>query len=189
MPPSVLYLYIPYTPLTLLLYSLMLVEMKSRTLLFAQKKKGRGWGVWLVVWLMCKAWFLDRYILPRSFRIQLVQQEGKAGNRRAGINFPPSPHCLLNRGSPLRCLWPLEERGRGFNRGFFVTLDSQRAQAQQGPIYWLQPLHARQRAVVPTLLVLWVVSCSTEVFILKQSLERYCVWQNVSNCSDIQDPE
>lgn len=39
--------------------------------------------------------------------------EGKAGSSLAGIYFPSSPHCWLNRGSPLKCLWPLEERGRG----------------------------------------------------------------------------
>lgn len=61
-----------FTPV---LYSLMSTEIKSKTPLFAQKegeKKKNGDGgragsaVRLVVWLMCEAWFPDRYIFPRS---------------------------------------------------------------------------------------------------------------------------
>lgn len=44
--------------------------------------------------------------------------QAKAGSRFAGMYFPLSPHCCLNRGSPLKCLWPLEERGRGLIRLF-----------------------------------------------------------------------
>lgn len=116
LPPAPLCALLTHPPLALLCFFLLPnvgLDEKQNTFICKKKKRGQGREVRLVVWLMCEAWFLDRYILLRSFWIQLVRQRGKAGSRLAGIYFPSSPHFWLNRGSPLKCLWPLEERGRG----------------------------------------------------------------------------
>lgn len=67
---------------------------------------------------------------------------------RCSFTLPLPPHCWLGRGSPLKCLWPLEERGRGLIGllfGFFLCY-----RHSEGPDTGCSRPPARQRAVEPT---------------------------------------
>lgn len=158
----------------------MLDEMKSKSLCLLKRKKergaGAGGGVRLVVWLMCQAWFLDRYSLPRCFWIQLVQQAEKQEAVSLEFTFPSSPHRWLNGGFPLKCLWPLEERGRGLIGLFCQIGHTTSTGTVRAHLPAAATRHVRRRAVVPTLLVLWVGSCSTRLFIFEHFPDRQCIW-------------
>lgn len=106
-------LFFPYSPSV---FPYVSWDEKQNTFVCSKRKRGEkilggGRGIRLVVWLTSKTWFVD-HIPPRSFWIQPGRRR-KRQEARALELTPSYPHCWLNRGSPLKCLWPFGTRGAG----------------------------------------------------------------------------
>lgn len=146
----------PLTPLLPLLpfipWCWLIWKAKHFCLFKKRKKKGAGGsagGITHVLGLISRSLYPPEKLLDTACAAQ-----GKAGSRFAGIYFAWSPHCCLNRGSPLKCLWPLEQRSRGLIR-FLCRIGRTTSAAQWRPIYWL---HVGQRAVVrKTFVLIWYI--------------------------------
>lgn len=113
MPPVCL----TYTTSLLSLFPNVRRDEKQNAFVRTKKKKKKGGGsaggithVWGLI-------FRSLYPSEKLLNTACTAQ-AKAGSRFAGTYFPLSPHGWLNRGSALKCLWPLEERGRGLIRLF-----------------------------------------------------------------------